>query len=252
MIKRLIKAVVPKSALVAAYQWHMRERPYGSWDRAANAAPNYADTDLTAFRIERSRNILGCEDHYIDPPAELMKTIDRPSGRFVDFGGSAGEMCAVLQRRFPSWAFTVVETTAMAEASRSLRPAISYSDQLPDEFDVFYSSGTLQYLRDPEQLWRQALSKTSRYAYVARNSFSERKRFSVQYSRLFDNGAGPVPAGYRNIKTRYPRQTISEAAMTEIADAAGFTLVDRIADRNTGVTGARDDVYGADLLFRRR
>lgn len=252
MIKRLIKAVIPQPVISAAYQWHMRERRYRSWDRAAAAAPEYADQDLTAFRIERSRQILGQEPSYVQPPAELLGVMDSVRGRFVDFGGATGEMCSVLQRRFPLWSFTVVETRAIAEAARGLRPAISYSGDMPEEFDVFYSSGTLQYLDEPEQLWRQALSRTAKHAYLARNSFSDRKIFSVQYSRLFDNGAGPIPPGYRNVRTRYPRQTLSESVITGIADEMGFELVSRIADRNSGVTGTRSSVYGADLLFRRR
>lgn len=252
MIKRLIKAVIPQSALSAAYQWHMRERRHKSWERAAAAAPAYADGDLTAFRIARSRQILGQEQSYVQPPDELLSVMDSISGRFVDFGGATGEMCSVLQRRIPLWSFTVVETKAIAEAARGLRPAISYVDQMPEEFDVFYSSGTLQYLDEPEQLWRDALSRTAKHAYLARNSFSDRKIFSVQYSRLFDNGAGPIPPGYRNVRTRYPRQTLSEATITGIAAEMGFELVSRVADRNTGVTGTSGKVYGADLLFRRR
>jgi putative methyltransferase (TIGR04325 family) len=251
MIKRLIKAVIPQSALSAAYQWHMRERRHKSWERAAAAAPAYADDDLTAFRVERSRRIIGQEPSYVQPPTELLSVMEAISGRFVDFGGATGEMCAVLQRRLPLWSFTVVETKAMAEAARDLRPTIAYSADMPEEFDVFYSSGTLQYLDAPELLWREALSRTAKHAYLARNSFSDRKIFSVQYSRLFDNGAGPIPPGYRNVKTRYPRQTISEAVITGIADEMGFDLVSRVADRNSGVIGTRSNVYGADLLFKR-
>lgn len=252
MIKKLLKAVLPKSAIVAAYQWHTRERRYRSWAHAAAASAEYGSRDLTAFRVARSRQIVGDEDSYAKPPEELLQTFDMPSGRFVDFGGSAGEMCAVLQRRFPSWSFTVVETKAMSDASRALRPSISHSDQLPDGYDVFYSSGTLQYLADPEWLWSDALGRTGRYAYLARNCFSNRKAFSVQSSRLFDNGAGPIPEGFDDVNIRYPHQTISEASLTAIAGRMGFDLIGRFEGRNSGLTGSKTDAYGADLLFKRR
>ncbi|WP_434733769.1 hypothetical protein NL154_05725 [Rhizobium sp. YTUHZ044] len=252
MLKELVKAVVPHSVVVSAYQWHMREKRYDSWVEAAAASADYAAPDLTAFRILRSRGIIGSEEAYIRPPARLLEAIETKTGRLVDFGGSAGEMCATLQKKLPGWSFTVIETAPMANGSRPLRPSIAYSDQLPDAFDVFYSSGTLQYLEKPEQLWRDALSRTARYAYLARNAFSDRKIYSVQVSRLFDNGAGPIPLGFKNIRVRYPKQTLSEITICQIAEDAGFALVDRIADQNTGVTGTKDDVYGADLLFKRR
>ncbi|MBY3583803.1 hypothetical protein HJA77_21875 [Rhizobium bangladeshense] len=252
MIKRLIKGVLPKSALAAVNRWRRRERSYDSWSKAEATAPAYGDKHLTAFRIARSRHIIGQEGSYVQPAAEFLTTLDSPAGRLVDFGGSAGEMCIVLRKQFPAWSFTVVETKSMADAAQALRPEISFSDQLPPEFDVFYSSGTLQYLSDPETLWREALSRTTRCAYLARNSFSNRKLFTVQSSWLFDNGAGPVPDGFDNVEIRYPHQTISEASLTGIADEMGFDLAARFEGRNTGVTGTRADVYGADLLFKRR
>ncbi|WP_064706490.1 methyltransferase domain-containing protein [Rhizobium bangladeshense] len=252
MLKRIVKKVLPNAAVAAINRWRRRERSYESWSKAAAAAPAYGDKDLTAFRIERSRQIVGQEESYVQPPADLLPAMNIPSGRLVDFGGSAGEMCIVLRKQFPAWSFTVVETKSMADAAQALRPEISFSDQLPPEFDVFYSSGTLQYLSDPETLWREALSRTTRYAYLARNSFSNRKLFTVQSSRLFDNGAGPVPDGFDNVEIRYPHQTISEASLTGIADEMGFDLAARFEGRNSGVTGTRADVYGADLLFKRR
>lgn len=70
-----------------------------------------------------------------------------------------------------------------------------------------------------------ALGRTGRYAYLARNCFSNRKAFSVQSSRLFDNGAGPIPEGFEDVNIRYPHQTISEASLTAIAGRMGFDLI---------------------------
>ncbi|MGO7732990.1 hypothetical protein ACC713_18395 [Rhizobium johnstonii] len=253
MSKQLVRAILPASVRAAVSEWRKREKTYWSWTRAAAAAEgDYSGGDLTAFRVERSRQILGREELFVEPSSELLSAMNSASGRFVDFGGSAGEICAVLQRRFPAWSFAVVETTAMASASQILRPSISFLDEIPDEFDVFYSSGTLQYLDNPDEMWRKALSRTMRYAYLARNAFSRRKRFTVQTSRLFDNGAGPVPEGFDDMPIFYPHQTLSESTVIKIADKAGFDLVAHVKDRNGGVTGTSGKVYGADLLFKRR
>lgn len=253
MIKRLIRAILPTPIRAAVSQWRKREKVYWSWSRAGAAAQgDYSGRDLTAFRVERSRAILGKEELFVEPPSELLLAMNFATGRFVDFGGSAGEVCAVLQRQFPTWSFAVIETKAMASASQILRPSISFLDEMPDEFDVFYSSGTLQYLANPEELWRTALSRTRRHAYLARNAFSKRKRFTVQTSRLFDNGAGPVPEGFEDMPIFYPHQTLSESKLIKIAAKAGFDLVSQARDRNGGVTGTSGKVYGADLLFKRR
>ncbi|NYJ15159.1 putative methyltransferase (TIGR04325 family) [Rhizobium leguminosarum] len=252
MSKQLIRAIVPMPVRAAVSEWRKREKVYWSWGRAAAAAGDYSSRDLTAFRVERSRHTLGSEELFVKPTPELLLAMDSSAGRYVDFGGSAGEMCAVLQRKFEAWSFAVVETTAMASASQVLRPSISFLDEMPDEFDVFYSSGTLQYLGKPEEMWREALSRTTRFAYLARNAFSKRKRITVQTSRLFDNGAGPVPEGFEDMPISYPHQTLSEVAVIKIADKAGFDLVTRVGDRNGGVTGTNGKVYGADMLFKRR
>lgn len=253
MLKQLAKAVFPETVLGAARDWRAREKRYWSWGSATRAAgAEYAEGDLTAFRVARSRQIVGNEESFAKPSDELLLAFDAPCGRFVDFGGSAGEMCAVLQRRFVAWSFAVVETKAMADAAQSIRPSISYSDQLPTAFDVFYSSGTLQYLADPYPLWRDALARTERYAFLARNAFSEQKTFSVQSSRLFDNGAGPIPEGFSDTVIRYPHRTVSERRLIKTAREAGFELVKRVADQNGGLIKGARNMYGADLLFKRR
>lgn len=253
MIRQIARTISPAPVRAAVSEWRKREKLYWSWARASAAAKgDYSAGDLTAFRVERSRQIIGREEEFVNPSPELLSMMRSASGLFVDFGGSAGEVCAVLQRKFPAWSFTVVETGAMASAARALRPSISFLDEMPDQFDCFYSSGTLQYLDNPEDVWRQALSRTARFAYLARNAFSRRKRFTVQTSRLFDNGAGPVPEGFDDMPISYPHQTLSEAKLINIADKAGFDLALRVAGRNGGVTGTSGKVYGADLLFRRR
>lgn len=252
MIRQIARTISPAPVRAAVSEWRKREKLFWSWARASAAAKgDYSGADLTAFRVERSRQIIGSEEQFVEPSAELLSTMYAASGRFVDFGGSAGEACAVLQRKFPEWSFAVVETEAMASAARGLRPSISFLDEMPDQFDVFYSSGTLQYLGNPEEVWRQALTRTTQFAYLARNAFSKRKRFTVQTSRLFDNGAGPVPEGFDDMPISYPHQTLSESAMIKIAAKAGFELIARVADRNGGVTGTNGKVYGADLLFKR-
>ncbi|MBY5783754.1 hypothetical protein HFN62_08350 [Rhizobium leguminosarum] len=226
---------------------------YRSWLRASKAAKSdYQAEVLTRFRAKRSQAIVGHEEDYVRPVAELIEIMSDGSGAFVDFGGSAGESCSVLHRKFPAMSFVVIETPAMVKAAAKLRPLIAFSSELPDRIDIFYSSGTFQYLEDPYALWKHGLSKTTGYAFLARNTFSETEQFRVQHSMLFNNGAGPIPEGFKDVVVRYPHRTISERRLIDIASGAGFELVNRIADRDGGLIQGAKGMYGADLLFKRR
>ena len=230
-----------------------REKIYRSWDEASRAAKtNYSDSLLTDFRVARSREYLGKEEEVFVPSPALSEVMDSAGGRFVDFGGAVGEMCSVLQRKHPNWSFTVVETKAMARAATPLRPSIEFTDEIPDEMTVFHSSGTLQCIKDSEDVWESALKRTERYACLARNAFARNVQYRVQHSKLFDNGGGPVPHGFDNIDVFYPHRTISEKRIVDIAAANGFDLIRRIENQNSGVVSTAKGMYGADLLFQRR
>lgn len=230
-----------------------REKIYRTWEAASVAAKgDYSDSLLTDFRIARSRGVLGAEEGIFIPSPVLAKALQGEPGHFVDFGGAAGEMCAVIKNANPGWSFTVVETKAMAKAAAPVRPSIAFLDALPDEITVFHTSGTLQCLKDSELIWGNALKRTTRFACLVRNAFANKVEYRVQKSMLFENGGGPVPHGFDNIEVRYPHRTLSEKKMIEIAKKNGFELALRIENQNSGVVSTAKGMYGADLLFKRR
>lgn len=252
-MRRIHVGIIIRNLINDLARKNQRRKKYRSWAAAVRASKtDYEHERLTKFRIERSRGILGAEERYVNPPSEVTELLGRLNGgAFVDFGGSAGEMCCVLKVCFPEWNFTVVETPAIAEAASLLRPEISFSESLPDDITFFYSSGTLQYLEDPYKLWGDALRKTTGFAFLARNTFSNKPHYRVQYSMLFSNGAGPVPHGFDDVVTKYPHQAISEEKLMRTAKENGFELVERFPNRNSGLVQGAADLYGADLLFRR-
>jgi hypothetical protein len=98
-------------------------------------------------------------------------------------------------------------------------------------------------------LWRDALSRTAQVAFLARNAFSLQPIYTVQKSRLFNNGAGAIPDGFADGWGQCPHQTISEQIICEMAEAQGFKLHNREAGRNSGAITPGS--YGTDLLFTR-
>lgn len=246
---RLAKSIMPASVKTAVVKWRDPPVHYPNWAAAVEAAnESYASESLTAFRIARAKRNEGLEAAMVNPSPEFVERIKGASS-FVDFGGSTGEFCMVIKQKLPHCQFTVVENAALVAAARELRPGISFADMLPDNFDVFYSSGTLQYLKEPYLLWRKALSRTRQVAFLARNAFSHRPAYTVQKSRLFDNGAGAIPEGFSDGWIQYPHQTISEQIIHEMAEAQGFKLLHREGGKNSGAIAS--DSYGADLLFTR-
>lgn len=247
---RLAKSIVPASVKTAVVKWRYAPAHYPNWAAAVQAAnESYASESLTAFRIARARKNDGRESELAYRPPQLLDRITG-AGSFVDFGGSTGELCMAFREVLPHCSFIVVENASLVAAARDFRSDITFLPALPDKFDVFYSSGTLQYLEEPYLLWRKALSRTGQVAFLARNAFSHRPIYTVQKSRLFDNGAGAIPEGFADGWVQYPHQTISEKMICEIAEAQGFQLLHRAAGRNSGAIASES--YGADLLFARK
>jgi hypothetical protein len=125
---------------------------------------------------------------------------------------------------------------------------VQFRTEIPAECDIFYTSGTLQYLSDPYAALRAGLSSAKRYAVLVRNNFSDVERFSVQRSRLFDNGSGPLPPAFENRVVRYPLRTIQERKVHETALDCGFVLESQQDDPEFNYKGG----YSKDLIFRLR
>jgi hypothetical protein len=96
---------------------------------------------------------------------------------------------------------------------------------------------------------RQGFTSARRAVVLVRNCFSQHERFSVQRSRLFDNGAGPVPAGWRDAEIIYPHRTVVEAEVIQVAEAAGFSLRSRLEEHSGAIL---PNSYGCQLVFWRR
>jgi hypothetical protein len=122
-------------------------------------------------------------------------------------------------------------------------------------FDIFFSSGTLQYLETPLEILKTAFASAQYAVVLAHNSFSKTKLFRLQTSRLFQNGAGAdrndnIPEGFTDRDLKYPHQTIDEAEVLGCATDHGFKLVAR-TEETSGVLPYRGIVYGRQLVFTR-
>ncbi len=225
------------------FRWLLPTKTYPDWEAAEKeAGPNaYTNSILNEFRIARGREA--------DPSAmdHVLASVIRDGYRITDFGGSTGHLGQLLIARNSSISYTVVENPTMVELMQSQDSPVKFSTAIPKECDIFYSSSTIQYVSDPYGALTEGFGSARHYAILVRNHFADVERFTVQRSRLFDNGSGPLPSGFKNLVLRYPRRTIQEKKVLGLAQDCGFALDQAHEDRRNEYKGG----YSRDLVFKR-
>lgn len=226
------------------------ETRYASWHEANAASGSYDDALVNEFRVARA---LGYRSDGTLLPSNLLYLtalgLKKPDFSVVDFGGATGELGRELQSVFPGSSFTVVENPTLVALMRDKSP-IRYVSEIPANCDIFFSSGTLQYVEKPFDYLAAGFSSAAYAVILTRNSFCNEKIYRSQTSRLFDNGAGPIPANFTDRDITYPHQTIDEREVMKIAEQKDFRLVARV-DESSGVHPYRGMVYGKELVFVR-
>lgn len=225
--------------------------PYVSWSAASKAASSYEDQALNAFKAARRRPnsadgaLLRTNLLYL-----IALAWGKPDLSVVDFGGSTGELGLDFLIAFPGATYTVVENPAMVALMKGRSP-VGYQTTPPAVCDIFFSSGTLQFIENPLQILSAAFASARRSVVLARNSFAAEDIYRVQRSRLFQNGSGSIPGGYTDCVVTYPHRTIREAAIIEMARKHGFRCVTRIAEDSGDALPYAGRVYGMQLVFLR-
>ena len=226
---------------------HQRITRASSWEEACRLAGRY-DADLVnRFRVDRAKraadpslllnNILGL----------AARLIGSPDFSVTDFGGATGDLGRSLLLAYPAAKYTVVENPTLVGLMRDKIESINFTTEMPPSCDIFYTSGTLQYLDDPYGILQKGFTSAGRLVVLVRNSFSDADQFAAQVSPLFDNGGGPLPKGYENQMISYPHRTIMEPRVEALAKAEGFRLIARLDE----YSGALGDSYGKQLIFER-
>lgn len=143
--------------------------------------------------------------------------------RVLDFGGACGTHFHVADAAYAGrirFDWTVLETPAMVEAAREFKaPGLAFYSQiaeLPDlqsgPPDLLLCSSSLQYVPQPLDVFDQLLSLRPRYVCLTRMPIAPGHGlvFSVQRSRLSNNGPGRAPIPIADREMRYPIALISD------------------------------------------
>ena len=259
----IVDAVRRRKAMAAELQRRERERlerekieaaeaakKATSWEDACARAGSYAADYVNRFRVMRGAGYIP-DGSFLRANilAIAARSCDKTGMEITDLGGSTGELGADLLLRYPHSHYTVVENETLVElmTKERLRSEIFFSTTLPETCDIFYTSGTLQYLEDPMDTLGRGFKSARHAAILRRNNFSEIEKFDIQTSRLHHNGAGPVPANFPDQEISYPRRTLVEAQIVSLARSEGFELVAGLS----GDDGAGEGNYGKQLVFWR-
>lgn len=225
-------------------------RRYPSWEAASKASPSYDDAKLNAFRVARAARRPVDGGILASSGLPLVVMALKPNLAVTDFGGATGDLGLDFLAAFPDATYTVVETPTMV-ALMNGRSAVRFETSAPQDCDVFFSSGTVQYVERPMEILTSGFASARSAVVLTRNSFCDEEIFRVQCSRLFNNGSGPIPEGYRDVEVRHPHRTINEHAVQELAKAQGFRCVSSL-EEHSGVLPYQGKVYGRQLVFLRR
>ena len=179
--------------------------------------------------------------------------------RVVDFGGACGESLILLKLIFKDELFKdswIIELEAMVEESRNWQfsSGLNFNSNLGDilknyDFDIFFSSGTIQYLKDPFLPLNLASKKSIPIIAMARNNFSSNPKVVAQTSKMFDNGINIKIDGYKNHKIFYPNSSVKKKKVINIFKKSRYDLIFDIPE-NSSSYGF--DTYGSDLIFLKK
>jgi len=222
-------------------------RRYQTWQLACAAASSYDNEALNAFKVARSA--LRHVDGSLLTASVLQLTalaLKKPEIAVTDFGGATGDLGRDFLASWPGASYVVVETPALV-AMMQAHGAVRFEPSIPQSCDVFFSSGTLQYVDRPMQVLAEGFASAGHAVVLVRNTFCDEAQYHVQRSKLFENGYGPIPRGFRNTTVRYPHQTIDEESVHALADRHGFHCVARLDEAiDLQYPG---EIYGKQLVF---
>jgi putative methyltransferase (TIGR04325 family) len=222
-------------------------RRFDSWAEASAVQGNYNDDVINRFRQERSA-LNGGRAVRLDKG--LLYAVAAAMGGKVsitDYGGATGDFGRALLDAMPDISYCVVENPVLVKLMPLSAGGVTFSNEMPNECDVFFTSSTLQYLPNPYEVLERGFDSARRAIVLERNTFSNREVIRLQRSSLFANGAGKIPPGYKDVPITYPHRTIIEQRIHEIAARHGAHLVARLPEESD-VFGAAG-VNGMKLVF---
>jgi len=222
---------------------------FGSYDEALETCePGYDSriiAEVVAKKTEAYARRLATGDAVLDvysmrPLAAIGFGGPIQTLRIIDFGGGAGvhyftarALCSSAQL----FDWRVVETESMCSGAESLgNSELSFFTSIGAALkgwstppDLVLSVGAIMCVPDPLQALEELLKLGAPRCYIGGTGLSpdELTRVMVQFSRLSQNGPGPLPQGFDDAVTAYPNTFVPRAQFEEQIASAGYRVLAR-------------------------
>ncbi len=178
--------------------------------------------------------------------------------KILDFGGMFAENKLYLEKLYNSeFVYDVVETKNICELAKNLNHSNFFPDinkaylNSQNQYDLIFSSGTIQYFEKPYEIISEIFSKKAAYVVFTRTNFSDDENIYSAASFLFGHGSSEGHIKYTNNNDKklilVPNTQIKERDMLSIAKDYSYKPV-RVFNGLTGHHG--NNSYTKDLIFK--
>ena len=233
---------------------------------------SYANENLNNYRLQNFK--LNFENYHILPQPSfkfLFETISFYLNHFkyfpkiLDLGGGYGEAFLYLRNifKFSDINYTIIEQNEIVNLSKSVdykcqsNHKINFYNSLDsalkqNDYDLLFSSGTIQYLNNPYQILKKINETSLKALAFTRSSFSNKTKYFSQmtYLQLLFNSHNDeleiAPKNFNNRVILYPYTVIEEE---KLINALGNFKISFTNSNNE--PGLFKDSYSKDILLIR-
>jgi putative methyltransferase (TIGR04325 family) len=234
----------------------------------ATCAPGYEDHEVAGCVLAKTRASIRQDLGPMIGTHSTMATLlaigavrgSQPK-RVLDFGGAFGTAYHLLYQKMPAisvhWA--VVENATFAQHGKAFATeTLQFFSRISDAVqwlggvDLVYSSGGLQYTPEPERFLQDLIATRPRVIALLRCALSRGESvITVQFSRLSENGPGPLPEGFMDRGVSYPLTFMRDADLRAACrDYRILVHSELIAERQT--IGGQPLITGEAFVWHAR
>jgi putative methyltransferase (TIGR04325 family) len=173
-ISKIFRSLIPPlvNDYITSKKWRF-EGSYGNFKEASEKCKGYSDRDTV---LEMKKKFLegmqpgNGKEVFLDPYDQQLltsflislKSIDKEDVRILDIGGGFGSHYFKISKAIKSktnFCWDIVETTTLIKEAKkiNLNNSVNFYDDIDllknNKYDIILTSGTLQYLPDPEEMF---------------------------------------------------------------------------------------------------
>ena len=227
-------------------------------------ANSYENEELNFFRYEKFINNLNLIPNTYNNSHKLLLEIfliyfhlEKTFPKVLDIGGGFGENQIYLKQLLnKDLIYDVVESKKVADLAKSKNLNHSkFFSAIPAaginfDYDIIFSSGTIQYFEKPYEIINQIFSSKAKFVGLTRNNFSENAKIYSQPTLIEHHGAREGNINFKYKKSKkiiLPNTQIKENELLKIAEKCNYKLL----RKSKGIEGnVGKDSYTSDLIFQ--